>query len=350
MAKSYTVLATSHAQKFVKEIASNIEASKSSIEFDVVHTLKMYPFFVVADIIFGDLSSSQRQELRDLAPWREDLFREGIKGGTNRTGLAKWLRTDAYRMLVTYKMKWRQFIEDAYKQSVAHGKHGAIEQLWREAQKGVYLNFEECMQTLDEALYANLDVTTSAVSWCHILLAQHREFQAELREEILRHRLLPVEEWAEYINRSDTLLAFSVLESSRLRPILTFSNPESALEDKLVGKIIIPRNVDVIIDTFAINVDNPFWVNGTKFDPHRFEDLQPRQYRYHFWRFGFGPRQCLGKHVADRMIRALVAELLSTFDISLVPVSPENDFALQHESWVGLPEVAIKCVPIAPQF
>ena len=76
------------------------------------------------------------------------------------------------------------------------------------------------MQTLDETLYANLDVTTSAVTWSHVLLAQHQAFQDELRTEVRDHMQLPKEEWEKYINRSDTLLAYSVLEASRLRPIL----------------------------------------------------------------------------------------------------------------------------------
>ncbi|KAI8302914.1 N-methyltransferase [Colletotrichum sp. SAR11_59] len=181
-------------------------------------------------------------------------------------------------MLAEFKRRWRAFIENAYEESITHKKNGAIEKLLTHAKHGEYLTIEECMQTVDETLYANLDVTTSAVAWSHVLIAQNQAIQDEVRTEVRLHRQLSETEWEDYINRSDTLLAFSVLEASRLRPILAFSNPESAPADKLVGDIVVPRNTDVIVDSHAINVAHPFWINGTEFNPHRFEGLQPRQH------------------------------------------------------------------------
>ncbi|UKZ72378.1 hypothetical protein TrVFT333_000007 [Trichoderma virens FT-333] len=340
--------------------------SSATFEIQATQALKMFPFFLVASILFGKLSAAQKETLTKLAPLREELWREGIHGGQNRTLLAKYFRTRGARLLEEFKTRWRDFIENAYEESIAKGKNGHIEQLLKEARDGKNLTVEEvshqplslwfgkryvtdsgyfkCMQTVDESLYANLDVTTSAVTWSHVLLAQHPAIQDEVRAEVREHMQLPTEEWEKYINRSDTLLAYSVLEASRLRPILAFSNPESAPTDKVVGDVVIPRNTDVIVDTHAINVAHPFWVNGTEYNPHRFEGMQPRQYRYHFFRFGFGPRKCLGQHIADRMVRALLAEMLSRYRLSIKEsVDKDKDFQLQDQSWVLLPEVMMTC-------
>ncbi len=120
----------------------------------------------------------------------------------------------------------------------------------------------QILQTLDESLYANLDVTAHATAWALILLAQHPNVQAELRVEIQSANSLDSAAYANYVNSDKTFLAACILESSRVRPILrmniglgpvagseadsskAFSNPESATEDKFVGGFIIPRKVD----------------------------------------------------------------------------------------------------------
>jgi hypothetical protein len=74
-------------------------------------------------------------------------------------------------------------------------------------------------------------------------------------------------------------------------PLAAFSNPESAPEDLYVDGYLIPANVcnlpslksrghsadiiqtNVIVDAQAINIDNPYWVNGTQYNPRRFFSL-----------------------------------------------------------------------------
>ena len=82
-------------------------------------------------------------------------------------------------------------------------------------------------QTLDEMLFANLDVTTHVLTWIITLLADNVEAQAELRDEIRRN----VDDVDEYLNRKDSFLHYCFWESLRVRPVsgsytpLTFSSP-----------------------------------------------------------------------------------------------------------------------------
>lgn len=65
------------------------------------------------------------------------------------------------------------------------------------------------------------------------------------------------------------------------------------------------------------------------------------------WRFGLGPRQCLGRYFADRMLRAITAEMILKFEIGLDDIGAEiGRENLQEESWVGLPDVRLLCVSI----
>ncbi|EDP49542.1 hypothetical protein KXV97_003798 [Aspergillus fumigatus] len=321
--------------------------NKGIIHVEPAKTLQFYPFLSVAQILFGRLSPMQRTQLTTLAPLREELFKEVIRGGINRLSIAPWFKSRGVRLLNEFQTQWEQFVEDAYHAAVKRNQspRPLVIGLWEAYQAGT-ISKRECLQTLDESLYANLDVTTHALSWNVLLLAENGEAQTELRQEVLSALQSEASEsYERYIDRDDTFLAACILESARLRPILPFSNPESAPEDLYVDGYLIPANTNVIVDAQAINIDNPYWVNGTQYNPRRFFSLNKSDVRHNMWRFGFGPRQCLGKHIGERMLKAIVAEIIRQYVISISADSAlKND--LQEDSWVGLPATRIQCVPV----
>lgn len=77
------------------------------------------------------------------------------------------------------------------------------------------------LQTLDEILYANLDVTTGAISWNIVNLACYADEQQQLFEEIGQNNagLHGTKCLDDYLLRNDTFLAACVYESARLRPV-----------------------------------------------------------------------------------------------------------------------------------
>lgn len=366
----HTAMLARQARDFVAERFLSSSSSSSSspllpadgrIRLRPAADLKLCPFFMVADIFFGPLDAAQRAALAELAPLREDLFKDAFRGGVSRFAFGKYLPGSGSRVrarLREFQDGWHAFVREAYGKAVAaqgqqkgelqeeekkKGELPPVVQLWEAVERGD-IPMVEFMQTLDESLYANLDVTTHAVAWNVILLAQHPVVQDEVLAEI-RAVTSEGEESAyiRYLNSDDTLLAACVVEAARLRPILPFSNPESATDDKVIDGYIIPRGTAVIVDTHAINVTNPFWKDGEKYTPRRHMGLSKQQIRYNMWRYGFGPRQCLGKNVADRLIRAIIAELLQHFQLRLSVPSKTGDqeFLLEDESWVGLPTTEV---------
>nr|ABV48727.1 cytochrome P450 monooxigenase [Penicillium lilacinoechinulatum] len=339
--------ARAYIQNDLQVAADCLTEVSGGISFEPARALQFFPFFTMAEILFGPLSSSQREVLVGLAPLREGLFKEVIRGGVNRLSIAPYLPWSGVRLLNTFQKQWRIFVEDAYAAALQAEKTPLppVVGLW-DAWKAGTITERECLQTLDESLYANLDVTTHAISWNVLLLAQNPLAQTQLREEVMQALSdTAAEPYEHYIDSEDTFLAACVVESARLRPILPFSNPESAPEDQYVDGYLIPKNTNVIVDSQAINIDNPFWVDGTKYDPTRYKKLKRAEVRYNLWRFGFGPRQCLGKNVAERMMRALTAEMVRQYVLS-VPKNESSHDTLQEESWVGLPSIRMECVPI----
>lgn len=80
------------------------------------------------------------------------------------------------------------------------------------------------------------------------------------------------------------------------------------------------------------------------YSPERFLKNKSTQLRYNYWRFGFGPRQCMGKYVADVMIRVLLEYLVKHY--RLETEEKAKQWARNAESWITHPDLLIKCTKL----
>ncbi|CAI6334457.1 unnamed protein product [Periconia digitata] len=78
---------------------------------------------------------------------------------------------------------------------------------------------EEMLQTLDEMLFANLDVTIGGISWNLMHLADHPGIQRDTRRKY-HSKVVHSEEGScsKYMQSTSTLLAACILEFAWLRP------------------------------------------------------------------------------------------------------------------------------------
>ncbi|KAJ8131417.1 hypothetical protein O1611_g2213 [Lasiodiplodia mahajangana] len=187
---------------------------------------------------------------------------------------------------------------------------------------------EQLLQTIDEMLFANLDMTMGGLSWSLAFLAAYKDVQEKIRQETKEAH-------------SSTILATSILEASRLKPLAAFSDPQSAPTDRIVNGFLVPVGIN-IVGTHAPNTENPCWgPDGDTYRPEPFlNDCKLSELRYRFWRFGFGPRQCLGKFVVDLIIRVIVAKLVEEYE----PGFTETTQWEKHPStWILHPDTKILC-------
>ena len=309
-----------------------------------VDDLKLLPFWITAEIIYGELPPEAEQKLRTLIPLRESLFRLMITGKLTRFKLYKYLPTTANRELSEFKKGWSDFNSKAYQHAVANNTSAPLVYMYESATRRE-ITFEQLLQTLDEILFANLDVTMGALSWNLLFLGAHHDFQASLRAEILAKREEShgdVRLWEKYLLSSTTLLAVAVLESARLKPLAAFSVPQAAPTERNVGGFIVPAGTNFIIDSLALNVRNPFWGQDTlDYRPTRFFTIQNTDIRYYYWRFGFGPRTCMGRHVADLLLRIILVQLVEGYRLSLV--GHKSDWQRNDKTWILHPNTDIRC-------
>ncbi|EFR00300.1 cytochrome P450 oxidoreductase GliC [Nannizzia gypsea CBS 118893] len=337
---SYVDMVLRHTQQHFDDLNAS-----GDLRYGRIHPaqdLKMLPFWIVAEIFYGECDTVMRTELQELCVIRERIWKQMIQGGLVRWNWSRYLPTATNRELAQFKRRWRAFNQNAYERACRESNRGLPIVSMTEAAAAGSITLEQLYQTIDEALFANLDVTTGGISWNLVFLANHPEIQERLRSEILA-----AENRDAYLASSSTLLSACVSESSRLKPLAAFTVAQSPPTDRTVGGYCIPAGTNIVVDTYALNIRNEFWGEDRKsYRPDRFLEHRATELRYQYWRFGFGPRQCMGRYVADLVIRTLLAHLAINYELGWLESSTKEDGKWKRdlESWITLPDMQLKCV------
>ncbi|KAL3459736.1 cytochrome P450 [Aspergillus heterothallicus] len=322
--------------------------SMQSGAIDPVEDFKFLPFFIIGDILYGEMTSQMEEALREMAPIRERLFQSVIAGGLARFSWSQYLPTEANRVLKEFQTRWIAFNQAAYQRArELKAIETPVYQLFEAVESG-RITADNAYQTLDEMLFANLDVTMGSVSWNPVFLAAHPDVQAELRRSIQEAEQDEGPKMASYLQSSTSYLAACILESARLKPLAAFSVPQAAPTERLLDGYLVPAGTSFIVDAYALNVEDEFWgTDRHRYRPSRFFDLTASDIRYHLWRFGFGPRQCLGKYVADLIIRVFLVHLVRNWRLEFAKGegTESRDWERDMNTWITHPKVKLICTP-----
>ena len=309
--------------------------------------LKMLPFWITAEVFYGKMSPEQILQLRELAAMREDLFKIVIHGGLARFKFSRYIPTQANKKLTRFQTSWRNFNDQAYYRAISNDLAPPIVQMYQLCENET-ITQNQLLHTIDESLFANLDVTTGGFSWVLVFLAANKYYQTRLLSELDTYRKEHQGDRKPYVLANGTLLASCIAESCRLRPLAAFSVPQSAPTSRVVGGYIIPAGTDFIVDTCGLNTRNEtFWgPDASVFRPERFleHSKQAMDLRYQFWRFGFGPRQCMGKYLADLMIRAFIIHIVESYELSLLDGDVGEDWCRIPDVWISHPNMQLRCL------
>ena len=343
-AKTYVPLITARTELFFQGLESSPRILNGTI--DPAQDLRMLPFWVVAEILYGTLTQDMETELESIAPLREEIFKCIIEGGITRYSWSQYLPIRANRMLASFQKRWHAFNDKAELTASNRGfPYAPISLMYNSIRDG-RCSRPEILQTLDEILYANLDVTLGGLTWNLVQLAANTAAQDRLRTEIAQARAETKGEdersFTDYVNSSSSYLQSVISESSRLRPLAAFSVPQSAPTPRILDGYRIPAGTNFIVDSHSLNEENAYWQpDPSKFRPERFQERKTGEARYSFWRYGFGPRQCLGKYVADLIIRVLLVHLIESYELGLV--SEEDEWKRDTETWIDHPDMRLTC-------
>nr|AZR39475.1 cytochrome P450 [Agasicles hygrophila] len=167
-------------------------------------------------------------------------------------------------------------------------------------------------------MFEGHDTTSMALALSLLLLAEHREYQDMLYEEIVgvtgdsdRH--------PDFRELNDMKLMDRVVkECLRLYPSVPFIS--RALDcDTILGGFLIPKEVPIHIWIYDIHRNPKHWPDPEKFDPDRFlpENCVER-HPYAYVPFSAGPRNCIGQKFAMLEIKTMLCGILKNFVVEPV--------------------------------
>ncbi|KAI0546141.1 putative cytochrome P450 oxidoreductase GliC-like protein [Xylaria curta] len=296
-------------QHFVGDYLQDLKTRNQALgregKLHPVRDLKRLPFLFVVTVVYGPLNAELKEKLTNLLQPREDIF----------------------KALLNFKSKWAEWNDHAFHHALKNNESNnrpPIVDMYEAVHSGK-ITREQLLQTLDEIIFANIDVTTAELSWTLIC--------SKCTNKVSRHSYL-TSSWTS----APTLIGACILEAARLRPLAAFSTPQACPTPRVLDGFDVRAGTNFIIDSYALNIRDPFWrVDREKLHPERLLERHQsgRDLRYRYWRFGFDPRTCLSKYLTELILRTIVASTVNM------------NWASEDELWIHSPHLFLRCQSLA---
>jgi len=199
----------------------------------------------------------------------------------------------------------------------------------------------------DEEIYGNVltmllggeDTTANSMAWMMHFMIEHPEAQARMQTEVEQvvgnASMLRQLQDAERLNYIEAVTH----EAMRLKPVAPIIFLES-IEDVVIGGVAIPKETALMLLTLHGGLQETHFAAADEFRPERWLETAPPFPGAHntkaFVPFGVGPRYCPGRQLAMVEIKAVMAMLCATFDISKTdraqPVGEIFSFTMMPEN------------------
>ena len=180
--------------------------------------------------------------------------------------------------------------------------------------EGNYFSPEEIRDHILFLLFAAHDTTTSALCSTLYSLASNKEWQEQLRQEVLDHG-------KEDLNLDDLdqleKIGWTIKEALRMYPPLAIM-PRHALEEFEFGGFSFPVNTPVAVSPLFTHYMTDYWDDPRTFDPLRFspERSEEKGNFYQYIPFGGGAHKCLGLHFAEVQGKTFLYHFLKNYAVS----------------------------------
>jgi cytochrome P450 len=112
------------------------------------------------------------------------------------------------------------------------------------------------------------------------------------------------------------LLNRVIKESMRVLPTAPVLFLRRVAEDTTLGGKPIPKNANVVVSPLTIHHDAKLYPDPRRFDPDRWQTLDPPVYTY--MPFGAGPRTCTGMLFASQSLRLALPMILRRFRVPTI--------------------------------
>jgi len=301
-----------------REVQKWLDSLGDEGEFEVVETMARMAQEVAGNALMGE--RFQREVGREF--W--DLYGDLEKGidpvlPPNLPLPKFWRRDQARKKMITilepileerreHPEEYNDFLQD-FVNSRYHDTGQPIED-------------EVLLNMMLGLMFAGHETTAGQAAWNIILLLQHPDYLALVREEI--DRLAPYGTPIDgKVIHSLTHLNYAITEVERLRPSadMLLRDVDEEIE---IGGYVIPAGWKVQVSSEIAHrlpefFDEPDYYDPLRFSPERAEDKSDR---FALIGFGGGTHKCIGMNFANTEINVITTLLLQQFDLELETPKP----------------------------
>ncbi|KAF2895443.1 hypothetical protein ILUMI_10730, partial [Ignelater luminosus] len=196
---------------------------------------------------------------------------------------------------------------------------------------GQAISDEDIRQEVDTFMFEGHDTTSSGISFVLYCLANHPSVQERVVGEL---RTLFNDDKTRNATYKDLqemkYLEMVIKESLRLYPPVPLYG-RTVHEDIEYDGVIIPKNVGIGFNAYALHRSPNVYPDPDKFDPERFTaENQAKRSPYAYIPFSAGPRNCIGQRFAMLDMKSVVSKLLKHYE--LLPSIPQREPTLAAET------------------
>lgn len=191
-------------------------------------------------------------------------------------------------------------------------------------------------------LIAGRDTTAQALSWTFFMLAQHPSISAKLRAELVSTFGEIAEPTFQGLQRLEYTQCV-INEALRLYPSVPKNMKIALRPDTLPDGTFVPAGCMVSHVPYMMGRMQSIWGNDAReFRPERWLDKGATS-NYEYPVFHAGPRECLGRRMANLEMKVCLAVLLRRYDLqlALAPSEIKHMESLTLPVSVDLPFIAV---------
>ncbi|GJN78228.1 isotrichodermin C-15 hydroxylase [Purpureocillium lilacinum] len=332
-----------YVELFVLRLHEQTE-NDSKGDVDMVKWFNFFTFDIIADMTFGESFNCLRDS--DYHPWVRMLFKS-VRAISLNSAIRRYpffqaiVKRLAPKNLLEQRRQFNQFVFDRVGERLAsessHPDLMSHIKKFKDEPKG--MNRDEIDSNANILLVAGSETTATLLSGCTYMLLSNPEKLAKLTKEVRGTFNHPSEVTIKAVSNMPYLHA-ALSEALRIYP----PSPAGFMRivpgnGDMIGGHWIPGGTSVSVSQWPANHSDSNFTMPNSFVPERFLG-DPRFEKDNtsvLNPFSAGPRNCLGKSLANVEMRLIMARLLLDFDLELI--DPEQDWLDQKSFtlWEKLP-------------
>ncbi|ORZ04879.1 cytochrome P450 [Lobosporangium transversale] len=178
-------------------------------------------------------------------------------------------------------------------------------------------------------LIGGADTSSIIMTFTLMFLVKHPDKLSKLRSELdfatatNPYGSLPTYEQI----RKLPYLTGCINESMRLNPTITLGIPRDVDEDVVINNYYFPKGTTLFAHPLQLHLSEEYFPQADKYIPERWipdESPFPPVQDFTYYPFSAGSRNCIGKNLAMMELRLVLAALILTYDMELVPNQRED--------------------------